>query len=249
MDVRKPILCLLLLPFSLALVQCSGGGNRADVEELRRQVAQQQAELERLRRERGQLLGQPTTAEDVFAHFERDPQAGTLAGLVPGDTLEAARARFGQENRSRTWTSEGRPITQYEWELEGGVVIRVNTEADGRVRKVAVALTNPKGVNLPTLAGLTIGRETFRSVQQKFGSELATDLQLWGAQGLYTVAQRAPYPNSNWRLEFVYQMPEGLPRGQLDRIYDEVQQRRNPQVLDSYLDDKAPYMIGLEEIR
>jgi len=248
MKTRRLTLCSLLLPLLLGLVQCGGNPNRAELEALKQQLAEQQAEVERLRQERRQLLGQPATAQEVFAHFAGDAQGGTLAGLVPGDTVEAARARFGQENRTRTWQSEAEPITQYEWELEGGVVIRVNTRPDGRLRKVAVALMNPRGVNIPTLSGITIGQETFRSVQQKFGSGLRTDLQLWGAQGLYTVAQRIPYPNSNWRLEFVYEMPAGMSPGQLERIYEQVQRQQNPAVLDSYLADRAPYMIGLEDI-
>lgn len=250
MNTRKLILCLVLLPLLATLAACGGGGNnQADIDALKQQLADQQAELERLRQERRALLGQPATAEEVYAHFANDAQTGTLAGLVPGDRLEAARERFGQENRSRTWASEGRPITQYEWELEGGVVIRVNAEADGRINKVAVALTDPDGVRIPTLSGLIIGQETFRSVQQRFGEKVATDLQLWGAQGLYTAAQRVPYPNSRWRLEFVYELPAGLPQGQLDRIYEEVQERRNPAALDAYLADKKPFMVGLEEVR
>lgn len=247
MDIRKPTLYLVTLLFLLGLLQCGGGSQRTDIEELRQQLEQQKAEIERLRQERRELLGQPATAQEVFAHFATDTQSGTLAGLVPGDMLEAARSRFGQENRTRTWSSDVEPITQYEWELEGGVVIRVNARPDGRLHKIAVALTNPRGVNIPTLADITIGQETFSSVQQKFGSGLRTDLQLWGAQGLYTVVQRAPYPNSTWRLEFVYEMPQGLGQGQLDRIYEQVQRQQNPSVLDSYLADRAPYMIALEE--
>jgi hypothetical protein len=248
MNTRRLTLYSPLFLLLLGLVQCSGGASRqADIEELRQQLEQQRAEIERLRQERRQLLGQPATAEEVFAHFAGDAQSGTLAGLVPGDTIEAARERFGQENRTRTWSSDVEPVTQYEWELEGGVVIRANARPDGRLRKIAVALTNPRGVNIPTLADITIGQETFRSVQQKFRTGLTTDLQLWGAQGLYTVVQRAPYPNSNWRLEFVYEMPDGLGQGQLDRIYEQVQGRQNPAVLDPYLEGQAPYMIGLEE--
>jgi len=237
---------LVALALGLGLVEC-GGSERGGREQREREELR--AEIERLRRENRQLRGQPATASEVLAHFAQDGTRGTLAGLVPGDSVEQARARFGQENRARTWSSEGRPITQYEWELEGELIIRANAESDGRLIKVAVAFVDPKSVNIPTLVGLTLGQETFLSIQQKFGDKLSTDLQLWGAQGLYTVAQRAPYPNSSWRLEFAYQMPAGLGQGQLDRIEEEVMRKRNPAVLEPYLSDQAPYMVGLEEVR
>ena len=248
MNKHRRSLWLLLLALALGLVQC-GGGDRSGTDQLEREREELRAEIERLRRENRQLRGQPATASEVLAHFAQDAARGTLAGLVPGDSVEQARARFGQENQTRTWSSEGRPITQHEWELEGGLLIRANAESDGRLVKVAVAFPDPKSVSIPTLAGLTLGRETFLSIQQKFGDKLSTDLQLWGAQGLYTVAQRAPYPNSRWRLEFVYQMPAGLGQGQLDRIEEEVMRKRNPAVLEPYLSDHAPYMVGLEEVR
>jgi len=248
MNGRAHSLWLLFLALALGLTQC-GGGDRRGAEQLQSEKEELRAEIERLRRETRELRGQPTTASEVLAHFAQDATRGTLAGLVPRDNIEQARARFGQENRTRTWSSEGRPITQHEWELEGGLIIRLNAENDGRLLKVAVAFLDPKGVRIPTLAGLTLGQETFLSIQEKFGEKLSTDLQLWGAQGLYTVAQRAPYPNSSWRLEFVYEMPPGLGPGQLDRIEEEVMRKRNPAVLEPYLGEQAPYMVGLEEVR
>ena len=248
MNRHRRSLWLLLLALALGLTQC-GGGDREARDQLEREKEELRAEIERLRRENRELRGQPATASEVLAHFAQDAVRGTLAGLVPGDTVEQARARFGQENRTRTWSSEGRPVTQHEWELEGGLIIRLNAESDGRLLKAAVAFLDPKGVSIPTLSGLTLGQETFLSIQQKFGDKLSTDLQLWGAQGLYTVAQRAPYPNSSWRLEFVYEMPPGLGQGQLDRIEEEVMRKRNPAVLEPYLSDQAPYMVGLEEVR
>jgi hypothetical protein len=247
MKTRNPSFWLLLAGLALTLTQCGGDAGRN--EKLQGEIEELRAELERLRQENRQLRGQPDTASEVYAHFAQDTDRGTLAGLVPGDTLAQARSRFGQENRTRSWSSEGQLITQHEWELEGGVIIRANSDPDEQLRKIAVAFTDPASVNLPTLAGLTLGQETFTSVQQKFGDNVTTDLQLWGAQGLYTVAQRAPFPNSSWRLEFLYEMPTGLGPGQLDRIEEEVMRKRNPAVLLPYLGDRPPYMVGLEEAR
>lgn len=232
---------IVLLLGTLAGILAGCGSDRAEMERLR-------AENERLRAQ-SEGGARPVTDSKVLAYFARDPAHGSLAGLTPGDNLMQARALFGQESRARTWASEGRPITQYEWDLEGGLTLRVNTEADGRVRKVAVAFANPEGVSIPTLGGLTLGRETYLSLLQRYGASVRTDLQIWGAQGLYTVAQRTPLPNSNLRLEFVYQMPAGLGQGQLDRIEDWVQRQRNPAILEPYLGERAPYMVGLEEVR
>jgi len=231
-----------LLPWLLAGLLAGCGGDRAELERLR-------AENERLRAQSGEGRARPVTDSKVLAYFAQDPARGTLAGLAPGDNLAQAHARYGQESRARTWTSEGHPITQYEWDLESGLTLRVNTEPDGRVLKVAVAFADPAGVDIPTLGGLVLGRETYLTLQQRYSTSLQTDLQIWGARGLYTVAQRAPLPNSTWRLEFVYQMPPGLGQGQLDRIEDWVQRQRNPAVLEPYLAEHAPYMVGLEEVR
>lgn len=249
MNRRPPSLWLLLAGLALAVTQCGGNRERGELERLRQESEELRAELERLQQENRQLRGQPATASEVYAHFAQDPVRGTLAGLVPGDRLEQARSSFGQENRTRSWTSEGRPITQYEWELEGGLLIRANADPGGRLEKIAVVFTDPQSVNILTLAGLTLGRETFLRIQQKFSKALSTDLQLWGARGLYTVAQRTPLPRSRWRLEFVYELPAGLGQGQLDRIEEEVQRRGNPAVLEPYLGDRAPYLVALEEVR
>jgi hypothetical protein len=184
----------------------------------------------------------------VAAHFADDAAAGTLAGLLPGSDVAAPRRRFGGEKTVRSWRSEGRTIFQYEWELEDAVTLRVNADESGRIERVAVALANPGGVNIPTLYGITLGRETYTSVQRKFGAALATDLQLWGAQGLYTVAQRLTFDDGR-RLEFAYEMPRGLSRAELERVGNEVQHRRNPAVLDAYLSNRPPFMLALEEAR
>ena len=236
---RRFTSALLLGLLTGTLAGC--GSDRAEVERLR-------AENERLKAQT-EARGRPVTDSKVLAYFARDPANGTLAGLTPGDNLTQAHALFGQESRARTWASEGRPITQYEWDLEGGLTLRVNAEADGRLRKVAVAFANPEMVEIPTFTGLTLGRETYLTLRQRYGTTITTDLQIWGAQGLYTVAQRAPLPNSNLRMEFVYQMPAGMGQGQLDRIEDWVQRQRNPAILEPYLGERAPYMVGLEEVR
>lgn len=235
-------LSFLLTAWVAAVAGCGGSSDRAELERLRR-------ENEALRAQVGQSRPRPVTDSRILAYFAQDTAQGTLAGLAPGDLLEQARARFGQETRTRTWASEARPITQYEWELVGGVTLRCNADPDGRLVKIAVAFVRPESVDIPTLNGLILGRETFLGIQQRFAAALTTDLQIWGAQGLYTIAQRTLLPNSGWRLEFVYLMPPGLGQGQLDRIEELVQRQRNPAVLEPYLAERAPYLVALEEVR
>lgn len=243
--MRRTPLNLLLFVAALALVG-AGCGRSAEREE-----------LERLRRENEALRAQtqqrpqPVTPAKVRAYFANDPVLGTLAGLRPGQTLAEARARFGPATRMRSWDTEGRPIYEYEWDLEGGVGLRLNADAGGRLERIAVVLVNPQGVEILTLAGLTLGRETYSTLQQKFGASLSTDLRLWGALGLYTVAQTTPLATPavpRRRLEFVYEMPKGLSPAELERIGQQVR-NRNPAVLDPHLRDRAPFMIGLEEVR
>jgi len=214
----------------------------------------QEEELERLRRENEALRAQqqvprgPVPISSAARHFSGDINGTTLAGLMPGFDIASARQRFGPEATSRSWRSEGRMITQYEWQLEDGVVLRVNAGENGRIERVAVVLANPKGVNIPTLNGLTLGQETYSSLQRRFGPLLTTELLLWGAQGLYTVAQRMPF-GEHRRLEFAFEMPAGLSRAELERIGDEVQNRNNASVLEPHLRDAAPYMVALEETK
>lgn len=242
-------LTMLLVGGALAALQCGCNPSQAELERLRKESEELQERVERLERENRQLRGQPVTAEEVYAYFADDGPRGTLAGLLPGDQLEDARARFGEETRTRSWTSEGRPVVQYEWELEGGVILRLNADEDGRLGRIAVVFADPQGLHLPTLAGLVLGQETFSSVREKFGDNLTADPQLWGARGLYTVAQRTVLPGGRRRLEFIYQMPAGVSRGQLERIGEELQHRRDPAVLDPYLHDRAPFMVALAEVR
>ncbi|MGH9863760.1 MAG: hypothetical protein ACRD35_10090 [Candidatus Acidiferrales bacterium] len=238
---KKPVRVGLLLLSLAALAACG----RSD-----------QAELERLRRENEALRSRPGADSaarpldtKLAVHFSSDPLQGSLAGLVPGDSLVQVQARFGPESRTRTWSSEGRPITQYEWDLDAGLTLRCNADPSGRLLKVAVAFAHPQAVEIRTLQGLTLGRETYLSIQQRYGPLVLTDLQLWGVQGLYTVAQRVPIGNSRWRLEFAYQLPPGLGAGQLDRIEELVHRQRNPAVLEPYLGNQAPFLVALEEVR
>ena len=232
----------LVLIVAIAMI-CASCGRSAKEEE-----------LERLRRENSALRAQtqqprgPAPVSNAARHFSGDVNGTTLAGLLPGFDIELARQRFGTEATTRSWRSEGRAIVQHEWQLEDGVVLRVNAAENGRIERVAVVLANPKGVNIPTLNGLTLGLETYSSLQRRFGPLLSTELLLWGAQGLYTVAQRMPF-GEHRRMEFAFEMPAGLSRAELERIGDEVQNRNNASVLEPTLRDAAPYMVALEETR
>ena len=214
----------------------------------------QEEELERLQRENAALRAQqqqqrgPGPVSSVARHFSGDVNGTTLAGLMPGYDIGLGRQRYGAEATTRSWRSEGRAIVQHEWQLEDGVVLRVNAAENGRIERVAVVLANPKGVNIPTLNGLTLGQETYSSLQRRFGPLLTTELLLWGAQGLYTVAQRMPF-GEHRRLEFAFEMPAGLGRAELERVGNEVQNQNNAAVLEPQLRDAAPYMVALEETR
>ncbi|MCI0402645.1 MAG: hypothetical protein L0212_03885 [Acidobacteria bacterium] len=233
---------LLIVAAALALLgaACGKSAEEAELERLR-------AENERLRQQTGAAA--PATASRVARHFSNDASAGTLAGLMPGYDLAVARERFGREARTRSWPSEGRTITQYEWDLEDGVILRVNSEENGRVLRVAAVMTNPAGVNIPTLYTTTIGRDTFASLQQRWGSALTADPQIWGADGLYTVVQRLQFEGGGQQLEFAYEMPPEMSRAQLTRIGDELMNSRDPAVVMPYLRDKQPFMVALEAVR
>jgi len=120
----------------LALVSCGGSASQEEMERLRQEVERLRAKVE----QGGEENDAATAPPAILALFEQDATRGTLAGLQPGDTLARARERFGLETRSRSWTSDGRPVFQYEWELEAGVLIRLNADGDGRLEKVGVAL-------------------------------------------------------------------------------------------------------------
>lgn len=220
----------------------------------------EQAELERLRQENERLRAQAAgeggatgipqeVAVENLQHFTQDAARGTLAGLLPGDTLADAEKRFGPIARTRRWRSEGRPVIQHEWDLDEGLVLRVHADPAGRLQKIAVALDVERPTNIPTFAGLRLGQETFASVQARFGSQLVTDLQLWGARGLYTVLQRAPLDGTGYLVEFVFQMPEGVSTARLETIGAQVQRERNGDALEAYLKERMPFQIGLEQAR
>jgi outer membrane murein-binding lipoprotein Lpp len=236
----------LLVAGALLAGGCSGGGS-GEVGQLRRENDELRARVDQLEQEARQLRGQPPTPDQVYAFFANDPREGSLAGLFPGDYLESARSRYGRENRARSWTSEGRVIFQYEWDLVGGIVVRVNTNREQRLERVAVVLDGRQPVSLPTLAGLTIGKETYGSLGKRFPNLLVTALQLWGAQGHYTVVQTLPLSDTR-RLEFTYAMPPETPRAELDRLEREVR-AGNLTVLEPHLRDRVPFSFALEEIQ
>ena len=244
---KKARAAALLLAGALLGTGCGGGAGSGELGQLRRENDELRARVEQLEQESRQLRGQPPTPDKVYAFFANDPREGSLAGLFPGDYLESARSRYGRENRARSWTSEGRVIFQYEWDLLGGVVIRVNTNRDQRVERVAVVLDGRQPVSLPTLAGLTIGKETYDSLGKRFPNLLTTALQLWGAQGHFTVVQTLPLSDIR-RLEFTYEMPADTPRAELDRIEREVR-AGNLAVLEPHLGARVPFSFALEEIR
>ena len=224
--------------------------DRARMRELEQENQELRTSVEKLERENRLLRGQPGTAAEVQRRFADDPALGTLAGLLPGDELPQVRFRFGHENRTRTWTGEGRLAFQYEWDLRGGLRLRVNADGEGRVEKVAVVLEGTEPVDIPTLAGLRLGQETFSSLQEKFGSRLTTELQLWGAQGHYTVARRTEVPGrAQRRLEFVFAMPAGLSPSQLELIGEAVERDGDPAAVEPYLRDQSPFLVALEEVR
>lgn len=237
----------LLIGLALAASGCGSSGGSGDLGRLREENEQLRARVEQLEQEARQLRGQPPTPDKVYAFFANDPREGSLAGLFPGDYLESARSRYGRENRARSWTSEGRVIFQYEWDLVGGIVIRVNTGREQRIERVAVVLDGRQPVSLPTLAGLTIGKETYDSLGKRFPDLMTTALQLWGAQGHYTVVQTLPLSDTR-RLEFAYEMPADTSRAELDRIEREMRQG-NTAVLEPHLRDRVPFSTALEEVR
>jgi len=243
----RTIVGFLAVVAVLVAAGCSGGAGSGEAGRLRDENEALRARVEQLEQEARMLRGQPPTPDQLYAHFANDPREGSLAGLFPGDYLESARSRYGRENRARSWTSEGRVIFQYEWDLAGGLVVRVTTGREQRLERVAVVLDGTRPISLPTLLGLTIGKETYDSLGKRFPNLLTTALQLWGAQGHYTVIQRLPLSETR-RLEFAYAMPAETPRPELDRIEREMRED-NVAVLEPHLRDRVPFSFALEQVR
>ena len=212
------------------------------------------AELERLRKEVSDLrtqvgdegegggAGMPVEKLD---HFELDVLRGTLAGLIPGDSLETARGRFGPETVSRSWPSEGRVQTQYEWELEPGLFLRLNAESNGVLKKIAVALDGTRPTHIPVFAGVRLGQDTFEDLQGHFDGPLKTFLQFWGARGLYTIVQIRPVKGTRRYMEFSFQIPDGISTAQLNEIGEQIQMTNDGEVLEPYLSDLTPFQVAL----
>ena len=224
-----------------------GACKSADQEELER-LRQEVASLQSKQADEAEAGDGPSIPLESIPHFAGDSAQGTLAGLAPGDTLATARARLGPETLSRSWQSEGILITQYVWELDPGLLLRLNTDRAGQVIKVAVALDRSRPTHIRVFGGIALGQDTFAAIQEKFGPVLTTDLHFWGARGLYTVAQRGPFATGQL-LEFTYQMPDGLSRAVLNQVGNEVQRRRDAVPVESYLQDQIPYQVALAEAR
>lgn len=216
-----------------------------------------QAELERLRAENQRLKGlanpdgksRAEIPQEKLPYFSEDVLRGTLAGLVPGDQLETARERFGPETRSRSWRSEGRIVVQYEWILDPGLYLRLNSDPRGRLSKIALALDGTRATNIRVFSGLRFGQETFATIQKKFPGGLTTDLQFWGARGLYTITQRSRLRGSRRVVEFAFQLPDKLSPGELNDIAKQVQRTRRGTALEPYLRNRIPFQVALAEIR
>jgi len=240
-----------LLSTLLALaVACRTTADPQELARLRQEKAMLEAELERLRAENRRLRGQPETPSALAEHFANDARQGTLAGLVPGDFIDQARQRYGQETRMNTYASAGKRESQYEWELVSGVTLRLTADDNGRIFRIGVVVDTAQPPFIPTIAGVTLGKDTFADIEQKFGRALWTDLHIWGRQGIYTVAQTLDVGQQRrWRLQFAYQMPEDLSPEQLSRVYEEVHRHRNTNYLMQFVGSRLPYLVVLEEPR
>ena len=209
------------------------------------------AELERLRKEVAALrsedageAGEEIPTEEL-EQFHLDALRGTLAGLIPGDSLETARRRFGPETLSRSWPSEGRVQMQYEWELEPGLFLRLNAESNGVLKRIAVALDGTRPTNIAVFEGVRFGQDTFEDLNRRFRRSLVTFLHFWGARGLYTVVQIRPVEGTRRFMEFSFQMPEGLSPAQLTEIGEQIQRTNDGKVLEPYLSDRVPFQVAL----
>lgn len=246
--MRSVVLCALVA-LTLGCQQDRRQVGAEELERLRQEKAALAAEAERLRTENRRLRGQPETPSAVAQHFANDVRAGTLAGLAPGDFIEKARRLYGPETRMNVYSGSKRE-SQYEWELVGGITLRLSADDRGRIFRVGVVLDTSQPQSIPTLEGVTLGRDTFADIDGRFGQALWTNLHLWGVRGIYTVAQTLPRgPARRWQLQFAYEVPAELSAEQLDRIRVEVGQRRNTGYLMQFVGDRLPYLVVLEEPR
>jgi len=243
--LARTTLLISLIALSMA---CRTAGDPQELERLRQEKAQLEAEVERLRAENRRLRGQPETSSAVAQHFANDAGQGTLAGLVPGDFIDKARQLYGQETRMNSYVSAGRRESQYEWELVGGVTLRLSADDTGRIFRIGVVVDTAQPPFIPTIESVTLGKDTFADMERKFGRALWTDLHIWGVQGIYTVAQTLePGQQRRWRLQFAYQLPAGISPEELGRIHEEVHQHRNTNYLMQFVGTRLPYLVVLEE--
>lgn len=239
---------LALLASGLLAVACGSKVDPQELERLRQEKAALQAELERLQAENRRLRGQPETPSAVAQFFGNDARAGTLAGLVPGDFIDKARRLFGRETRMNVDARERR--SDYEWDLVGGVTLRVSADDRGRIFRIGVVLDTNQPPVIPTLEGITIGKDTFFDIERRFGQALWTNIHIWGVRGIYTVAQTLTRgPDRPFQLQLAYEVPAGLSAEQLERIRVEVGQNRNAGYLMQFVGDRIPYLMVLEEPR
>lgn len=245
MRASRILACIAIL----AAAGCTARPDTAELDRLRQEKVALEAELERLRAENRRLRGQPETASAVAQFFSSDARAGTLAGLVPGDFIPKARQLFGRETRMDVYVASDR-VSQYEWELVGGVTLRLGADDRGRIFRIGVLLDTAQPAVIPTLEGVTLGRDTYADIEEKFGQALWVNLHLWGVRGIYSVAQTLERgPARPYQLQFAYELPPGLSQAQLDRIRTEVLQHRNTGYLMQFVADRIPYLVVLEEPR
>jgi len=240
---------ILVLGLLAVLVACGQRIDRQELERLRQEKAALEAETERLRTEIRRLRGQPESLSAVAEFFANDAAAGTLAGLVPGEQVEKARRLFGRETRMNVYTGSQRE-SQYEWELPGGIRVRLSADDNGRIFRIGIVVDTAEPPMIATLEGITIGKDTFFDTDKRFGRALWTNLHIWGVNSIYTVAQTLPRGGGRpWQLQLAYEVPAGLSAEQLERIRVEVGKNRNVGYLMQFVGDRIPYLIVLEEPR
>jgi hypothetical protein len=240
---------ILVLGLFAVLVACGQRTDPQELERLRQEKAALEAETERLRTEIRRLRGQPESLSAVAQFFANDARAGTLAGLTPGDSIDKARRLFGRETRMNVYAGSQRE-SQYEWELVGGITVRLSADDSGRIFRIGIVVDTTQPPVIATLEGITIGKDTFFDTDKRFGQPLWTNLHIWGVNSIYTVAQTLPRGEGRaWQLQLAYEVPKELSAEQLERIRVEVGKNRNVGYLMQFVGDRLPYLIVLEEPR